>query len=1075
MSVGARVALLLPRMTLAQKVDILGLANVAGYENETTAVPALCIPAFTLNDGPAGIIAGPPGSHTQLPAPIGVGASFDVALAKQYGAVMGGEAAAKGIDVVQAPDLNIARVPQSGRNFETFGEDPYLTSQLGLATALGIESQGVGSMPKHFAVYNQETYRNTTLDDAILSLRVLHEIYLFAWRTVVTQGHPSAIMCSYAEVNGPFSCEDPYLLTQVLEDRWGFTGFIRTDEGASHNTLAAVLAGTDQFKPAVGAQIVQDVNNGQISTVQINDAVSRVLREMFALGVFNRSGTGNANTNASTPSDVAFARTAAEKSMVLLKDSGGILPLSGVRSIAVIGADGGVDALTATPPPSADHVSSSSVVTPYQGIAAMAGPGVTVTYAQGVPTLGTSASASEVASLRAAAASQAAAAQVAIVFAAVSEHEGADLPNLSLPDSQDSLIQAVAQANPHTIVVLNTATPVLMPWLGQVPAVLEAWYPGQQDGNAVAAVLFGEVNPSGKLPMTFPASQSQTPVSTPAQFPGVGGKVTYSEGLDVGYRWYDAHGVTPLFPFGFGLSYTTFAFSGLTVSPGSTTSLGTVDVTATVTNTGQRVGTEVAQLYVGDPAAVGEPPLQLKGFQRVTLSPGQSAQVHFTLPPQALSYWNSTSQSWVVADGTYRILVGDSSAQLPLQGTVQVTASTGERVLQISAPSKAEAGVPFTVKAILTAGGNLPLQAAQFHLAAPAGWTVQALGPTDVSGVSSTQVAQTVWQVTAPDTAAATSSLLGATALLQGSGGTADETAYAQVAVDQPVTMTAPSAVVLEGGSGQLVVRFNDTGGANADVTWTAAVSGQASATVVPSTGSLRVESGSGGTSQLSIAGASAPGILTIDANAQVGSSTVALPALNVPLTVASPSLAAAFNNVGITAAADRQAGNIPGTGTSFSASALAGMGLTPGATVTHDGITFTWPGAAPGQPDNVVAEGQTIAVSGTGSELGFLGCSDFGPSSGQGTIVYTDGTTQAFTLTMTDWFYSQPASGDQVLGIMQYRNSQTGRSAHIAVLYYMAVPLQAGKTVAYVTLPDIGPAVDNQTAMHIFAMAIGG
>jgi beta-glucosidase len=279
--------------------------------------------------------------------------------------------------------------------------------------------------------------------------------------------------------------------------------------------------------------------------------------------------------------------------------------------------------------------------------------------------------------MRAAAATAAAASQTAIVFVNQPESETRDLTSIRLPGGQDQLIQAVAAANPNTIVVLNTGGPVTMPWLSRVRGVLEAWYPGQEDGNAIAAVLFGDVNPSGHLPETFPKSLSQVPASTAAQWPGLNGQVKYSEGLDVGYRWYDANKVTPLFPFGFGLSYTTFSFSRLSISPSTATALGTVQVTATVTNTGTTTGAEVAQLYLAAPGAAGEPPRQLKGFERVTLGPGHSARVHFTLTPADLSYWDSRTGSWAVAGGTYRAMVGDSSAlaDLPLRGSFRVRTS----------------------------------------------------------------------------------------------------------------------------------------------------------------------------------------------------------------------------------------------------------------------------------------------------------------------------------------------------------------------------------------------------------------
>jgi beta-glucosidase len=325
------------------------------------------------------------------------------------------------------------------------------------------------------------------------------------------------------------------------------------------------------------------------------------------------------------------------------------------------------------------HVDPLLTVSPVSGIERQAGPGTSVSYSSG--------------SDLAAAVAAAKRASVAVVMVGDTESEGHDQPSLSLPGDQNQLVEAVVKANPRTVVVVKSGNPVLMPWLGQVPAVVEAWYPGEEDGAAVAAVLFGQVDPSGKLPVTFPASESATPVSSPAQFPGTDGKVEYSEGLDVGYRGYDAEDITPLFPFGFGLSYTSFRFSGLRVSPGrlantvsgpgpascgcngQDTVLATV--TATVTDTGDVAGTEVAQLYLGDPKTAGEPPRQLKGFARVTLRPGQSATVSFPLTGHDLSYWDDAANGWVVPAGAFTVYVGDSSALagLPLRAPLTVTKS----------------------------------------------------------------------------------------------------------------------------------------------------------------------------------------------------------------------------------------------------------------------------------------------------------------------------------------------------------------------------------------------------------------
>jgi hypothetical protein len=388
-----------------------------------------------------------------------------------------------------------------------------------------------------------------------------------------------------------------------------------------------------------------------------------------------------------------------------------------------------------------------------------------------------------------------------------------------------------------------------------------------------------------------------------------------------------------------------------------------------------------------------------------------------------------------------------------------------------------DAGTPFTVTATLSSGGNLSLQGVQFHLSAPAGWTVQASGATTSGSTAPGQAPTASWRVLAPAGAQASKSLLTATATLQAAGTTATDTARAQVGVRPLVTMTAqPGTVSIRGGSATPVtLRITNTSGYSTVVGWTADTQGTKIG-VSGGTGSLRLGPGASATRRMSLAGSSQSGVLPISLLAQVGSAVLDAPVAYVQVSVASPSLAAAFDNVGITSASDPTVGNYSGTGVTFSAEALAQFGLTPGAKVSHDGITFTWPNVPAGKPDNVLADGQTIAIAGKGTELAFLGASAFGNSSGPGTVTYTDGTTQTFTLTMTDWYVRSPAAQDQILAVTPYRNSPSGVSNHLATVYYTAVPLEAGKTVSTVTLPLIAGAVGSSiTAMHIFAMAIGG
>jgi beta-glucosidase len=371
-------------------------------------------------------------------------------------------------------------------------------------------------------------------------------------------------------------------------------------------------------------------------------------------------------------------------------------------------------------------------------------------------------------SINAAVAAATSASAAVVVVSDDTESEATDRPSLNLPSAQDELISAVAAANPHTVVVINAGAPVAMPWLSSVAGVLDAWYPGQTSGTALASVLFGQTDPGGHLPVTFPASLSQMPTSSAAQFPGNGSTVQYSEGIDVGYRWYDGNNVTPLFPFGYGLSYTTFSFSNLQVSPGTVDGTADVQVSATVTNTGQRAGSDVAQLYLGDPSGSGEPPRQLAGFQRVSLAPGQSAQVSFTVTPQQMSWWNDSANGWTQTEGTYGVYVGDSSglSSLPLQGTFTMSATPAARQVVVTAPSTMQPGQAATVQVQLTASGDETVPDVRLALQLPQGWTATPVGATDFSSVAPGTAPIATFQVTPPSYAPNASAVVHATATM---------------------------------------------------------------------------------------------------------------------------------------------------------------------------------------------------------------------------------------------------------------------------------------------------------------------
>jgi beta-glucosidase len=687
--VATRVSQLMAKMSQDQKISMLHGTSGPTYIGDTAAIPDLCIPAMGLQDGPSGVGDGV-GGVTQLPSAVTSAATFDTALEKQYGAVAGNEFAGKGVNVALGPTLNIVRDPRWGRAFETFSEDPYLAGQMAVANVQGIQSQGVMAQAKHVAVYNQETNRNGPADNAIVDTRTLQEIYLPAFQAAVSTGAAASVMCAYSTVNGTFACENPYLLNTALYQQAGFGGFVTSDWGAAHSTVAAANAGMTMEMPGgyfFGDFLKQAVANGQVTQATLDTMVKRVLTQMFAFGLFDKAPSGSLSARVTTAAHVAIAKQGAEEGNVLLKNNG-VLPLStsSTHSIAVIGNDGGagVQAIGG----GSATVTSSGTVSPLTGIQnRVAGTSTTVTYNDGSNT--------------ATAASLAQSSDVAIVFASNNYgNEGSDSSTIDLPGNQNALIAAVAAANPKTVVVLHTNSATTMPWLNSVAGVLEGFYPGQQVGTATAELLFGDVNPSGKLPVTFPKSLADVPANTTAQWPGNGTNVQYSEGLNVGYRWYDDKNIAPLFPFGYGLSYTTFGFSNLQVGA---LSGGTATVSATVTNTGTRAGTEVAQLYVGAPVATGEPNHQLRGFQRVTLDPGQAKTVQFSLTAHDLAHW--VDSGWTTTAGAYQILVGDSSRTLPLTGTLTV-ASTITPATGSTAGNAGTAGTASTAVQTSSAAGS---------------------------------------------------------------------------------------------------------------------------------------------------------------------------------------------------------------------------------------------------------------------------------------------------------------------------------------------------------------------------------
>ncbi|HEX4722052.1 MAG TPA: glycoside hydrolase family 3 C-terminal domain-containing protein [Pseudonocardiaceae bacterium] len=743
--VPTRVAQVLAQMTLAQKIQMVH-GTTGPYVGNINGIPSLCIPTVWLEDGPVGVGEGLSGV-TQLPAAVSAAATWDTAAEAQYGNVVGSEEFGKGTTIDLGPTVNIIRDPRWGRAFESMSEDPFLDGQLAAAEIRGVQNTGELAQVKHLGVYNQETNRNSPSDNAIIDPRAEQEIYFPQFQASVQQGAASSVMCSYSYVNGTDACENPVLLNNALDNEFKFPGFVTSDWGGTHSTVAAVNSGLDMQMPDggfLGTPLQTAVNNGQVSMATLNNMVSRILTELFTFGLFdNAQHAASTGATVTSTAHQTTARNIAEEGTVLLKNSGNALPLntSTVKSIAVIGTD-------ATSPQTAGGgsagVSSSGTVTPLQGITSRAGTGITVA-AQPGNTTGNIA----------AAVSLARSSSVAIVFASNFESEGSDLSNINLPGNDDTLISQVAAANPNTIVVLNTGSAITMPWLGSVAGVMENWYPGQQDGNAIAALLFGDVNPSGKLPVTFPTSLSQVPASTTAEWPGTNGQVQYSEGVDVGYRWYQAKNLTPLFPFGFGLSYTSFSFSNLAVS--ALNAHGIATVTATVTNTGTRAGSDVAQLYVGDPATTGEPPEQLKGFSRVTLNPGASTTVSFPVSLHDLAFWNDSTSSWTTQTGSYRILVGDTSASPQLAGTLAVNSTSAGNTVTVTDPQGMSSPVGKAASLPIAASDSAAGTAMTWSASGlPAGLSINT-GTGVISGTATAAGTSTV-TVTATDATGATGS-----------------------------------------------------------------------------------------------------------------------------------------------------------------------------------------------------------------------------------------------------------------------------------------------------------------------------
>jgi len=651
MKVGAtpkeRALALLKQMTLQEK-----LSMVHGYGGPYVGnIPAnsrLNIPALNLEDGPQGVADGVT-QVTCWPSALTIVASWDIENMRRFAAATANEERLKGTNIFLSPMVNIARVPFGGRNFESFGEDPFLAAEMVRASISGIQSQGVIATVKHFTDNNQEYNRTTT--SANLDERTQFEIYYPAFKAAIEAG-VGAVMCSYNRINDTWACENDVTLNKHLKGDLGFEGFVMSDWGATHSTVKAANAGLDMEMPDsqyFGKPLADAVAKGEVTQARLDDMVYRVLVSMFSVGLFDNPQTGNLNVNVQSAAHTALARELSAKSTVLLKNQGNILPLDPTKykKIAIIGDDG--DKSPTVAGDGSGHVIPPYIVSPLAGIKArVLKYGAQVAYAPTLPLLN--------------ATKLAASADLAIVFVSTTSSEGIDRTTLSLGDDQNNLVKAVASSQPNTIVVAHIPGAVLMPWETSVPAILAAFMPGQETGNAIADVLFGDVNPSAKLPLTFPLSDKLIPVNTVDQYPGVNNEAAYSEGLLVGYRWYDAKRALPLYPFGHGLSYTTFTYSNLVIKNDHTVSFD-------LKNTGSVAGAEVAQLYLGFPSSAGEPPQQLKRFKRVDLEPGHTVHVTLQLKFSDFQIWDIPSHSWTPVHGTFNVAVGSSSRDIRLRGS----------------------------------------------------------------------------------------------------------------------------------------------------------------------------------------------------------------------------------------------------------------------------------------------------------------------------------------------------------------------------------------------------------------------
>jgi beta-glucosidase len=1034
-----------------------------------------------------------------------------------------------------APTVNMDRDPRWGRTDEAFGEDPYLAGQAADAFVDGYQGETMSGQPmapylkvastaKHFALNDNENNRHADSSDTTDAN--IRDYYTAQFRSVVENAHVAGVMTSYNAVNGTPSPADTYTVNELLQRTYGFNGYTTSDCGAvgdiyspgSHdwtppgwttNGTTWTLAATGQTIPAAAggqayalragtqvnctggeptlANIQAAINVGVLSEGVLDNALVHLFTMRMQTGEFDPPAkvayTKITKAAIQSPAHQALAEEVAADDLVLLKNdnvtgtSAPLLPAdpSKLNNVVIVGNLANTVTL-------GDYSGDPTLqVNAVQGITAAvraANPNANVVY----DSCGTSTTTTAPASCSAATQAAIKTADLVIVFVGTDLNvatEGLDRTTLAMPGNYNSLIsQVTALGNPRTAMVIQSGGPVdISGTQGDFPAIVFSGYNGESQGTALAQALFGQVNPAGHLDFTWYANDSQLPPMknyglTPSQTGGLGRTYMYFTG-------------EPTYPFGYGLSYSTFEYSHVTVGPRAASANGTVHVSFDVTNTGTVPGATVSQLYVAPQFTVPGvelPKEQLEGFQRTgVLAPGQSRHINLEVKVANLSEWDETSLKQVVYDGSYQFRVSTDSATVAGSGTVTVRGAITPRVQYVTVQPDQ---VIFQPGQTLDLTGKNPWIAPDTNPSleqphASADNIVEAINNdqsfADLSHANVRYASSNPDVATVSPAGKLTAVGHGTATISVTVGGVTGTT---PIVVQQPFTLTAPT-VVTPGSTATVTTAIPDTSGKplkNVSVTLTGPTGWSATATSPATFATVQPGQTAQTTWQVTVPANATPGPDQLTAIASYtdadGAGTVTQTGqVSVPYA----SLSDTFNNPGISDDSNPGAGNLDGGNTSYSAEALAAADLTPGASFTHDGLTFTWPNAQSATNDNVVAGGQTITLSGSGSTLGLIGTGDYGSVSGDGTITYTDGSTQQFTITFPDWWSNSTPPGGDILATLPYINTPTGKENQHVSVYYIGVPLQQDKAVKYVTLPDIGTGVaQGQPAMHVFAASIG-